>query len=84
MPVYRIEQIAVSSVKRECPEREILLRAIRSGLVLDRLKHRVADTIRKHAISQGGARIRIDRSRANRFDSVGLVLEDGYLILAYA
>ncbi len=60
----------------------MLLLSIRSGLVLDRLKHRAADTVRKYAISQGGARIRIDRTRANSVDSIGLVLEDGYLVLA--
>jgi hypothetical protein len=84
LPVHRIEQIAVSSVKRKCSEREILLLAIRTGSVLDRLKHRAADTVRQYAISQGGARIRIDRPRADRFDSIGLMLEGSYLVIAYA
>ena len=54
----------------------MLLLLTRSPLVLHGLEDRAADPIRKYAISQGGTRIRIDHSRANRFDSVSLALED--------
>jgi hypothetical protein len=52
--------------------------------VFNGLKDRAADTIRKYAISHGGACVRIDGPRANRRDSVTLMLEDGYLVLTYA
>lgn len=81
--VYRIEQIAVSSIKRERSERKRPLRAIRARLVLHGLEHRTAHTLRHDAISQGCARIRVDLPRANGSNSIGLMLEDDYLIFAY-
>jgi hypothetical protein len=83
LPVHCIEQIAVSLIKREHSERQLWLVPLIFSLcsAAHSLAHLVADTIGKYAISQGSTRMCIDCSRANRFDSVGLVLEDGYLVL---
>jgi hypothetical protein len=54
-----------------------LLPFFRFPPVLHSLKDRVADTIRKDAISLGGACVRVDRPRVHRRDSIVLMLEEG-------
>jgi len=56
----------------------------RSPVVLHSLKERIAKALRKYAISQGGACVRIDRARAHRRDSVALMLENGNLVLGHS
>jgi hypothetical protein len=62
--VHRIAQIAVPSAKRRRSEWKLGSLAVRSRFVLHGLKDRASVTLRQYVVSQGGARIRIDRTRA--------------------
>ena len=62
----------------------MLLLLTRSPLVLHGLEDRAADPIRKYAISQRSACVRVDRARTYCRDSVVLMFEDDYLVLGYS
>ncbi|CAB4049629.1 hypothetical protein LMG9964_03289 [Paraburkholderia phenoliruptrix] len=73
-----------SLCERERSEWKLLLLAVRFRFVRHGLKDRTSDTICQHAVSQGCARIRVDRPRANCVDRICPVLEDCHLILPHA